>query len=228
MKLFWCGKLLERRQEIQHNRFRRIVFCKDTGKVYLAQWQNQRLGTAFRIYVTPMFPCDTCTQFRGVFYCSKIVNTDNIPFQTNAWNMQNNRQCYRMGSAHMNKIRSVMAAFNPVWFQVKLPNLRDICSFYQIVRCYNSYTPVPSAVRKGLAPLQVGGTTALMQGTARDVVGRQIERDVVQHHWITFFIIFFLWQKQLYKHEAKSHDSWLNDKIIFVLSRSNILEKYDY
>jgi hypothetical protein len=55
--------------------------------------------------MTPMFPCNTCTQFHGVLYSSKVVNPDNIPFQTNAWNMHDNRQCYRMKSAYLSNIR---------------------------------------------------------------------------------------------------------------------------
>jgi len=45
---------------------------------------------------------------------------------------------------------------------------------------------VPSAVRNRLAPLHFGGTTALMQGTTRNAVGRQIQHDIVRHHWFIF------------------------------------------
>jgi len=34
--------------------------------------------------VTTMFPCNTCTQFHSVFYCSKIVNPDTLQFYANA------------------------------------------------------------------------------------------------------------------------------------------------
>jgi hypothetical protein len=112
VKLFWCAKLWEKWQALLHNGFRSIMFSKKQVKCISSAVKSKVRNTITD--TTPMFPCHTWAQFRGVFYCNQIGNTDNIPFQTTAWNMKNSRQSYRMGSAHISKIHSLMAALDSV------------------------------------------------------------------------------------------------------------------
>jgi len=95
------------------------VLCSPRGQVKSINsvLESKVRNTIPDTSITPMFPCNTCTQIRSVFYCRKIVNADILQFQTNAWNMQNNRRCYRMSPAHLSKILSVIAALYPVFWR---------------------------------------------------------------------------------------------------------------
>jgi hypothetical protein len=182
--------------------------------------------------ITPMFPCNTCTQYRGVFYCSQIVNPDTLQFQTNAWNKQNSRQCYRMRSAHLSKIRLVMAALYPVFWRFdSVWRYRRLVTSAPFTRSYIVTTVKSSSyrVRNWLAPVQFGGITAIARTKTGKFAGGQIQLVVVQHWWCTFFkFLIFLLTKQLYNLEPKCNYSWWNAKIIFTLSVANIRVSQNY
>ena len=155
-----------------------------------------------------MFPCDTCTQFRDVFHCSKTVNPDNIPFQTKAWIMQNNAQCYRMRSAHLSKIRSVMAALKLVFWKFDSAwRYRSTVTFAAFTRSY----VVTTLKQACLAGFETGCWHCSNSAKYNNICCRlSYTAGRCTALVVHFFQISYVFDKrQLYEHEAKSNDEML-------------------